>query len=115
MWLFNPLAQICCSFIASIQQMANEIDKMLKQSCGILISLQSCLLSVCTRTGETVDIFRASQKLQEKCHVYLLRFLNEFILAALSLLLYATQSTDSGWLCSKLAYSVIVILPSEPV
>jgi len=72
--------------------MANEIDKMLKQSCGILIGLQSCLLGACTRTGETVDIFRASQKLQEKCHVYLLRFLNEFILAVLSLLLLAIES-----------------------
>lgn len=91
-WLFNPLPRIHCGFIASIQQMANEIDKTLRQSCGILISLQSCLLGVRARTGETVDIFRASQKRQEKCHVYLLRFLNEFILAVLALLLYAVES-----------------------
>lgn len=71
--------------------MANEIDKTLRQSCGILISLQSCLWAG-TKAGETVDIFRASQKLQEKCHVYLLRFLNEFVLAVLSLLLYAMES-----------------------
>lgn len=77
--------------------MANEIDKAWKQSCGVLISLQSCLLGACTRAGETVDIFRASQKLQEKCHVYLLGFLNEFILAVLSLLLYAMESHRS-WL-----------------
>lgn len=91
-WLFNPLPQIHCSSIASIQQMANEMDETWKQSCGILISLQSCLLGAGTRTGETVDIFRASQKQQEKCHVYLLRFLNEFILAGLSLLLHAMES-----------------------
>lgn len=76
---------------------------MLKESCGVLISLQICLLYCIfqsTGVGETDDIFRASQKLQEKCHVYLLRFFNEFVLAVLSFLLYAMERCRS-WLVSQ--------------
>lgn len=42
-----------------MQQMADEIDEMLKQSCDILINLQICLLWVCNWAGEIGDIFRA--------------------------------------------------------
>lgn len=76
---------------------------MLKESGGVLISLQICLLYCIfqsTGVGETDDIFRASQKLQEKCHVYLLRFFNEFVLAVLSFLLYAMERCRS-WLVSQ--------------
>lgn len=114
-WLFNPLLQIHCSFIASIQQMANEIDKMFKQSCGILISLQSVYLEYALDL-ERLLIFLEPVKNWKK---NVMSICSDFKMNIFWLYFYffymPWRVTDFGCLCSKLTYSVTVILPQEPL